>query len=412
MTICDEYTIRKSQREQERLKTTVGVTFEQIHAFREQVHQRELMDVLLPRSYAGIGPGLATGQAAMHPSLGSAPSSWPGQNDLLGYARSVRDTFEQIRAFREHVHQRELMEVFLPRSYAGIGAGLATGQAAMHPSLGSAASCWPGQNDLLGYARSVRDTFGAISGLPAGRDNLDIRRTPCAFDPVRDLERHYEARVFRLFCRLRLAHVERLFDRWERRGLLGIWEKKGADGVYFEVCRKLRARRHRILNAIARSWWSVPYMATRRRAVRHAVEAHKRGEFGSTITALLPLIDGLTRTIVDQFRTKFPESSISRESAPPRTPTIYAKQAADIYVRCKRGPGALCVYDLINDVVYRHYPFSSDRRAPSSLNRHGILHGRISNYCSEINSCRIILLLEAMCSLAAFVMKVQPPERP
>jgi hypothetical protein len=53
-----------------------------------------------------------------------------------------------------------------------------------------------------------------------------------------------------------------------------------------------------------------------------------------------------------------------------------------------------CMEQVVWAMVYKDYDFRTAKRPPSSVNRHAILHGRVVRYGTEVNSYRIILLLD------------------
>jgi hypothetical protein len=54
---------------------------------------------------------------------------------------------------------------------------------------------------------------------------------------------------------------------------------------------------------------------------------------------------------------------------------------------------------IVKTVVYSHFDFGTTTR-PSSLNRHGILHGEIADYATEAHSLKTFLLID---TIAGFV---------
>jgi hypothetical protein len=54
-------------------------------------------------------------------------------------------------------------------------------------------------------------------------------------------------------------------------------------------------------------------------------------------------------------------------------------------------------YEVVEQVIYKYYKFGVDP-APY-LTRHGILHGRVFDYASKLNSTRVFLLLDTVAEL-------------
>lgn len=57
------------------------------------------------------------------------------------------------------------------------------------------------------------------------------------------------------------------------------------------------------------------------------------------------------------------------------------------------------VIAAVSERVFKEYHFATDP-SPSTLNRHGILHGRIPGYASDVNSLRAFLLVDVMAFIA------------
>ena len=83
---------------------------------------------------------------------------------------------------------------------------------------------------------------------------------------------------------------------------------------------------------------------------------------------------------------------------PGRQPTIFVSDAARLH-REVRLDHADLLLTALSKQIYARYRFGADR-APSALNRHGILHGEIADFGSEKNSLRTVLLLDAMSRVA------------
>ncbi len=196
-----------------------------------------------------------------------------------------------------------------------------------------------------------------------------------------------EKPVFRLFTKLGFTGLESHLTRSELLYVLNLSKEKGTAAVQEYVFRKFRKDKYRLLNRTVRRWWRVPYMNKRKKAIRAAINAHKRRQFELAIPALLPLIDGLAAEIV----VGTPNLKVK---------TIYAKDAVKIYNADEAEVWSECVEQVVFGLVYRDYDFRTAKRPPSSVNRHGILHGRVVDYGSELNSYRVIFLLDVMVNIA------------
>lgn len=213
-----------------------------------------------------------------------------------------------------------------------------------------------------------------------------------------------ERPVFSLFTKLGLVGLESYLTRSELLRILQISKEKGRSAVQQHIFKKFRAKRYRVLNRAARSWWRLPYMAKRKKTVLAALRAHKSRHFELAIPALLPLIDGLADEIVNGHpATATPASG--KKGKKGRNKTIYAKDAVAQYNTAEAELWSECAEQVVCTLVYRDYDFRNAKRPPSSVNRHGILHGRVVSYGSELNSYRVILLLDLMVKIAIEKMK-------
>ena len=89
---------------------------------------------------------------------------------------------------------------------------------------------------------------------------------------------------------------------------------------------------------------------------------------------------------------------------PGRQATVLVKDAAILHREVRADHSDLLMAALSKQ-IYAPYSFDAGR-APSALNRHGILHGEIAHFGSEKNSLRAILLLDAICRIALAGPKV------
>lgn len=133
------------------------------------------------------------------------------------------------------------------------------------------------------------------------------------------------------------------------------------------------------LEAMSKYWLRIPYLREREKIVRDAVYAHKNGLFTLSIPALLPLVDGLSAEIIGIQSMK--AVALLAEDRRAHDPELWVQ--------------GLC--DFVAQVFYKGYRFGTDP-APY-LNRHGILHGRVFDYPSALNSTRVFLLIDAVAQL-------------
>jgi hypothetical protein len=134
-----------------------------------------------------------------------------------------------------------------------------------------------------------------------------------------------------------------------------------------------------LMEAMTEHWLGIPYLRDREKIIRDAVYAHKHGLFTLSIPALLPLVEGLSAEILGTATTK--AVSLLAEDRMANDPELWMQGFRD----------------FVEQVLCKGYEFGKDP-APY-LNRHGILHGRVFDYPSALNSTRVFLLIDAVAEL-------------
>ena len=176
-----------------------------------------------------------------------------------------------------------------------------------------------------------------------------------------------------------------------------VFEKKGSVAFDRFVCSRFSTYRYRRLRRVTKGWWGVAYVKKRQALIRAAIAAYKDRKHSLTVSALLPLVEGLAAAY---FR-KNPDLVVRR---PGRQATVLVKDAALLHREVRADHSDLLMAAL-QEQIYAPYSFDAGR-APSALNRHGILHGEIARFGTEKNSLLTILLLDAMCRIALAGPKV------
>lgn len=249
---------------------------------------------------------------------------------------------------------------------------------------------------VLGPVEQLRATFAAIPELD--RDRLKEWFSKFGEELQREWSEE-ERRCSAILRRRGFVGLESHITSEQLHRILELAQKKKntkkprknpVDAFVFSM---FRANEFALLDSIVRTWGRVPYMAVtaRKRTVRTAISAHKRGEYGLTIPALLPLIDGLSNIIVD---------------GSPNLPwqPAYVKEAAEAYHEETNEVWSECIVQVVTGLIYKSYKPNRDL-PPSSINRHGILHGQLAGYASERNSYRVILLLDVFVRMAEQKLK-------
>ena len=162
-------------------------------------------------------------------------------------------------------------------------------------------------------------------------------------------------------------------------------KEKGTAWLEQEICVDFRDEKTGPMKELLEGWWRVPYLSERRDTIEDAVRAHRERRYALSISALMPLIDGLTADIV---------------GAPPdkRRPMVI-RDAAEAHHKDEQEAWSDCLLRVVNERVCKGYDFGTEA-PPSMINRHGILHGRISGFGTEANSVRTILLVDVFARIA------------
>ncbi len=134
-----------------------------------------------------------------------------------------------------------------------------------------------------------------------------------------------------------------------------------------------------LLLRMSEEWLSVPCLRDRTQIIRAAMDSHKQGKFTLSIPALLPLVDGSSAEVLGNQSMHAVVLLANERRA--NDPEIWAQ--------------GFC--DFVAHVYYRGYKFGID--TPPYLTRHGILHGRVFDYPSALNSTRVFLLIDTIADI-------------
>jgi hypothetical protein len=233
----------------------------------------------------------------------------------------------------------------------------------------------------------LRRIQGAFATIPPEQLSILHQAMAGLADDLKFRWDKVEGPVFKTFAKIGLTGLESYVTRSEILHVAKLSKEKGNKAVQKYIFRKFKKDKYRLLNLMMRSWWSLPYMRKRKRIVRAAVSAHKRRQYDLAIPTLLPLIDGLA------FGIAAGTASLGKK-------VIYAKDVAVAYNTEEAEVWSECVEQVVCALVYKEHDVTKLKKRPSSVNRHAVLHGRIVGYGSELNSYRIILLLNVMVNIA------------
>jgi hypothetical protein len=183
-------------------------------------------------------------------------------------------------------------------------------------------------------------------------------------------------KVAGVLARRSWPRVERYLSSSEMQEALELQSDSDFDSYVVQIFSRSD---HEPLRCVMKSWRSVPYLANRTSIIDEALQAHISRLYGLSIPALLPFIEGIAAELI-QPTTKRPRENI-------------VKQVVTLHVR-DESTWSQVLADTVCDVVYKNYAFEKD--ASPLFNRHGILHGRVSDYNTAANSLRVFLLIDAM----------------
>lgn len=190
-----------------------------------------------------------------------------------------------------------------------------------------------------------------------------------------------EAEAFELLKRGGWLGMERHLTGPQVRSILEISKRSGEDVAHNAIRKYFSENDCALLVTMTDQWLDVPYLKTRERIVRDAMAAHRSGQYTLTVPALLPLAEGLSAEIVGNTAGgQNVVKAVAREWNA-REQEVWTKLYSDVVIH----------------VIYKNYDFAKDP-APY-LNRNGILHGRVPDYGTELNSLRVFFLVDSVAEL-------------
>ena len=175
--------------------------------------------------------------------------------------------------------------------------------------------------------------------------------------------------------------MERHLTGQQVRTVLAIAKAKGEASASEALRHYFSSSDCALLVEMSEQWLDIPYVKDRERVVRDALAAHRSGQYTLSIPALLPLADGLSAEIAGSWAGNQNVVKALARDWKTREPEVWT----DVYV------------DVVTDVIYQCYDFAKDP-APY-LSRNGILHGRVADYGTELNSLRVWLLVDCVADL-------------
>jgi hypothetical protein len=188
-----------------------------------------------------------------------------------------------------------------------------------------------------------------------------------------------ETEAFAVLTRGGWLGMERHLTGPQVRTILEIAQAKGDDAANRAITDYFAKDDWALVTAMSEEWFDIPYFKHREPIVRDGIAAHRSGKFTLSVPALLPLAEGLAAEIIG-----------------PITKVNAVKEVARGWMAQEQELWTQLYVDVVIDVMYTKVDFS---KKPPYLNRHFILHGRVADYATDLNSLRVILLVDSVTHL-------------
>jgi len=182
-----------------------------------------------------------------------------------------------------------------------------------------------------------------------------------------------------------------------KRELLRLGREGKADQIDTYLCAFFNENDRARLRAKIETWFEVPYLSERRQIILDSLDAHRGGKWTLSIPGLLPLVDGIVRSFRNQ--------RLRRSKNPSRA--MHLDTFAEYYRKKQPRLFGASFASFVRKHMFAKFDFNNEG-PPSSINRHGNLHGEICDYATEANSLRVFLLLD---TIAQFINAVERPKR-
>jgi len=188
-----------------------------------------------------------------------------------------------------------------------------------------------------------------------------------------------EKEAFGVLTRGGWLGMERHLTGPQVRTILEIAQRSGDDAANRAIAKYFTKDDCALVISMSEEWLDIPYFKDREPIVRDAIAAHRTGKFTLSVPALLPLAEGLSAEIV---------GPISNVNAVKKVVNDWKAQEQELWTQL--------YVDVVIDVIYKKVNFSN--KSPY-LNRHFVLHGRVADYATDLNSLRVILLVDSISHL-------------
>jgi len=158
------------------------------------------------------------------------------------------------------------------------------------------------------------------------------------------------------------------------------------------------------LENLTNKWYDLKYFKKRENILKAGINAHIEGYYELSIYTLLPHIEGI---IWDFLRDLYCEDELKKIA---KSPVKKFEYLGNYYVENIRIDFMIKpFFDNISDKfpLYAHKDFSEISEDYDQLNRHVLFHGIITNCFSEINSLKLIYILDFLWYIIDFNKKNQ-----
>lgn len=184
------------------------------------------------------------------------------------------------------------------------------------------------------------------------------------------------------------------------------------DAIYNLVRTTFCSNEFENLKNAQKNWSLNDYFSGRENIINQAINAHIRGEYALSIPVLITQIEGIAgefceKNSVEVMATDRNGKKTLRKITTKNSNGGYKLQGAINNEFLKGGifhPEVLL--SLIDSIIFTNTD-NLGKDYSTILNRHGILHGNIKMYDSEINSYKCILLLDVLSELKKRNLKLE-----
>jgi hypothetical protein len=232
---------------------------------------------------------------------------------------------------------------------------------------------------VLSYLANLPDALqkSTQEWMEETRKNLAALEKQIA-DGMAEYER-VETEAFAVLTRGGWLGMERHLTGPQVRTILDIAQRSGDDAANRAIANYFAKDDWALVTAMSEEWFDIPYFKAREPIVRDAIAAHRSGKFTLSVPTLLPLAEGLAAEIVGPIPNVNVVKQVARD---------WKTQEQELWTQL--------YVDVVIDVMYGNVDFANK---PPYLNRHFILHGRAADYATDLNSLRVILLVDSVAHL-------------